>query len=73
MLALAEREALSCRGCGGWLPETTDKQNDDRYVSHPTRCHSCTAQSIAQDAHAKGKHEHLGAVLWSTPTLKPRG
>lgn len=72
MLALAEREALSCGGCGGWLPETTSIDNDDRYAAEqPIRCHSCTAQSIAQELHAKdAKHAH--AVHWQVPKLKPR-
>lgn len=72
MLALAEREALSCGGCGGWLPETTAIENDGRYAPpEPVRCHSCTTQAIAQEYHAKDA-KHVHAVHWPSPKLKPR-
>lgn len=71
MLALAECEGLACGGCGGWLPETTAIENDGRYATGPTRCHSCTSQAIAQEQHAADtKHPH--AVRWAVPKLKPR-
>ncbi len=48
MLALAKYRALSCRGCGGWLPETTEKEAAHAYqVEQPIRCHRCAAFSIA--------------------------
>lgn len=70
MLALLECEQLTC-SCGGWLPETTTIENDERYTTEPMRCHSCTAQTIAQERHAK-EVKHPGAVRWSVPKLKPR-
>lgn len=73
MLALAECEAMSCHGCGGWLPETTAIENDERYAApEGIRCHSCTAQSRAQQDHAKNA-QYPHAVQWPTPKLKPRG
>jgi hypothetical protein len=46
-LALAELEAQSCSGCGGWLPETTSIEKSDGYVAeHPWRCHRCEALEI---------------------------
>jgi hypothetical protein len=48
MLALSRHRALSCKGCGGWLPETTDIEADGAYqVERPIRCHRCAAFSIA--------------------------
>lgn len=75
MLALAEQEALSCHGCGGWLPETTLLENDGRYKADFVRCHSCTAQGIANEQHTGGKDgaKQPQALRWSVPKLKPRG
>lgn len=72
MLALAEQKALACRGCGGWLPETTAIENDGQYaLPEPMRCHSCTVQAIAQENHAKDARQPH-AVHWPTPKLKQR-
>lgn len=47
MLALAEADAQSCDGCGGWLPHTTSIEMSDGFVAdHPLRCHRCEALSV---------------------------
>lgn len=71
MLALYQCEQLTCPGCSGWTPETTLFENDERYATEPMRCHSCTAQTIAQKAHAE-KYKNTEAVRWTVPKLKPR-
>ncbi|MFF4600552.1 hypothetical protein [Amycolatopsis sp. NPDC001319] len=44
VLAYLDFEQLSCVGCGGYLPETTDVENEGRYVAEPPgRCHRCDA------------------------------
>jgi hypothetical protein len=48
MLALGRYRDLLCKGCGGWLPETTEIEADGAYrVEPPIRCHRCAAFSIA--------------------------
>jgi hypothetical protein len=48
MLALASHRDLLCKGCGGWLQETTEIEADGAYrVEPPIRCHRCAAFSIA--------------------------
>lgn len=48
MLALGRFRELSCKGCGGWLPETTDREAEDAYrVKPPLRCHRCAAYAMA--------------------------
>jgi DNA-directed RNA polymerase subunit RPC12/RpoP len=49
MLALGRYRELSCPGCGGWLPETTDKDAEDTYEADLIRCHRCSAHSVAAD------------------------
>jgi hypothetical protein len=50
MLALHRYRELVCKGCGGWLPETTAAEAEDRYaVEAPVRCHCCAAYSRARD------------------------
>lgn len=57
MLALARYRAMTCPGCGGWLPDTTDPSADDDYViADPVRCHRCTAHEIAADRAATYPH-----------------
>lgn len=70
MLALAERESLTCTGCGGWLPETTALEHDGRYKPPtPIRCHCCDALGIAQKV--RGDKERPQAQRWPQPQLKP--
>lgn len=72
MLALTERESLCCNGCGGWLPETTDLANDDRYVPpKPVRCHSCSALAIGRKM--RGDKENPQVQRWPVPKLMQRG
>lgn len=72
MLALAEREALTCNGCNGWLPETTLLENDGRFrPPKPIRCHSCEALAIGQKLRGDEKYPHV--QRWPVPQLKPRG
>lgn len=43
VLALLAYESQLCQ-CGGYLPETTDPANEDRYRADlPKRCHRCNA------------------------------
>lgn len=42
--AYLDFEHLTCAGCGGFLPDTTDPDNEGRYVAEPPhRCHRCDA------------------------------
>ncbi len=43
MLALAAWRASRCPGCGGDLAETTNPDNQNRYLTEALRCHRCTA------------------------------
>jgi hypothetical protein len=53
LLGLAAYEEQVCAGCGGWLPDTTDRDADDGYtVDAPTRCHRCTAIGHAAKRYA---------------------
>lgn len=60
VLALLEAEAQTCR-CGGWLPETTDPENEGRYRARPpVRCHRCDALHTFMQS-----YEHDPArVIW---------
>jgi hypothetical protein len=49
MLALAQHRDLSCPGCGGWLPDTTSAEAEDKHRFEVVRCHRCTGQSMAVD------------------------
>lgn len=72
MLALGESEALTCTGCGGWLPETTAIEQDGQYrPPKPIRCHCCDALAIGQKA--RGDKERPHVQRWPKPQLKPRG
>lgn len=44
VLAFLDYEALTCVGCGGFLPETTAEENEGAYVAEPPgRCYRCDA------------------------------
>ncbi|HEY9414796.1 MAG TPA: hypothetical protein VIQ30_08575 [Pseudonocardia sp.] len=59
MLALDLHEALTCSGCGGYLPHTTAPEADDAYKAElPIRCHRCTAIAIGADAYSDTPHAH---------------
>jgi hypothetical protein len=63
VLGLLEYEAQVCHGCGGWLPETTAKENEGRYqVEPPGRCHRCAAIHVKQEGYEDQKPRSL--VLW---------
>jgi hypothetical protein len=66
VLAYLEYEAQVCSGCGGWLPETTARENEGRYHAElPGRCHRCDALQLRQDEYANDKVKRPGAlVLW---------
>lgn len=62
MVALAEYRA-GLHSCGHPLIETTDPENEGRYVGEPpTRCHACTALDIKQQDYTKTPQPH--ALLW---------
>ncbi|WP_326565073.1 hypothetical protein VSH64_24845 [Amycolatopsis rhabdoformis] len=59
-------EALTCNGCGGYLPETTDPENEARYLTEPPhRCHRCTSIAAKQENYQKAKHPNA-YVAWPT-------
>lgn len=63
VLAYLTYEAQVCHGCGGWLPETTNGDNDGRYqVGTPGRCYRCTAIHKKQEGYEKQSPREL--VLW---------
>lgn len=71
VLALLSFEGQSCHGCGGFLPETTDPDNDGRYkAGYPGRCYRCSAIKAQQKAYEDQKPESL--VLWPVE-LKRKG
>lgn len=49
MLALAQYRDLCCPGCGGWMPDTTEAEAEDRYRFEVVRCHRCTGHSMAAE------------------------
>jgi hypothetical protein len=60
MLALAAREAVECRRCGGDLAETTDYAN--RYLPLPPLvCLRCQALHEADEQHSKHP-QHAGMI-----------
>jgi hypothetical protein len=63
-LALVGARALTCDGCGGWLPETTTTDAEEYTVPPPYRCGRCTRIAIAQEAHGRD-HKHLHATRWT--------
>lgn len=57
MLALNALRKGTCEGCGHPLIESMDPANQFRYrVDAPSRCHACTALSIAYEDTKKYKH-----------------
>lgn len=71
MLALDEHDALTCQGCGGWLPETTAPANSDGYrPPKPVRCHGCDAMGIAHEI--RGDKKRPQSQRWPVPKLKKK-
>lgn len=62
-------ESLTCKGCGGWLPDTTDP-NFAAMVEHG-KCYGCQSIAINQRDEAK-KHEketpRPGKPFWTDGT-----
>lgn len=59
MLALALLRELTCRGCGGYLPETTAPERDDAMAAHwHSTCHDCVALDIKREADRDEPHPH---------------
>jgi hypothetical protein len=59
MIALQAYDDQTCKGCGGYLPETTAPEADEGYrVDNPTRCHRCTAIGQKADSYHKAKQPH---------------
>lgn len=57
MLALGQWRSVRCPGCGGHLPDTTEAEAEDGYVTDlPQQCHRCVALSIAHGAYAEEPH-----------------
>lgn len=62
VFALLNYEADCCPSCRQPLAETTDPDNEGRFVPLlPIRCHRCTAVDMAQDA--AQSHNSPGALL----------
>lgn len=68
MLAYLDWEALTCSGCGGYLPETTDADNDGRYVAGVPhrcyRCHAIEAQRAEYEKPDSGTKFPRALVVW---------
>lgn len=57
MQAVVELEGKTCSGCGGFLPDTTSIDMDERYVAdHPLRCHRCTAIDVRRQQVSSKPH-----------------
>lgn len=68
MLALAMSERLTCDGCGGWLPDTTE--HDARHYRAdpaPWKCGACLALGAVQRGYAKDYPDDMHATRWATP------
>jgi hypothetical protein len=74
MLALAQCERLTCEGCGGWLPDTTEHM-----ASHynpdpaPYACGSCLALGAVQRAYAEDYPNDMHATRWAPPEVRADG
>jgi hypothetical protein len=68
-LALGRYRELCCPGCGGWLPETTDKDAKDTYAVELLRCHRCSAHAMAAE---KARTSSLPESLLMQVKRKPR-
>lgn len=65
MLAHLMHERLTCSGCGGHLPDTTDPKADGAYIAdEPIRCHRCTA--IAMRAEQYRESPQPQALMFPT-------
>lgn len=69
MLAYLRYKDLVCHGCGGWLPETTQRDEEEYDVDSPWRCGQCTALMKARERYAKDR-DHVEATRWQA-TVKP--
>lgn len=59
MLALALLRELTCKGCGGYLPETTKPERDDAMVAvDHSVCFDCVALEIKRDSDKDVPHVH---------------
>jgi ribosomal protein S27AE len=57
MLALAAYRATLCPACGGFLPDTTEAEAEDRYHCGPPHvCHRCVALDIATKSYVEDPH-----------------
>lgn len=56
MLALAAYEGQCCPGCGGYIPETTRKEDEEAFHVEAARCHRCTAREQEADGFKDNKH-----------------
>jgi hypothetical protein len=57
VLAWIDYERSLCSGCGGYLPETTDPENESRYKAGlPHRCHRCDAVQSRQADYRDAKN-----------------
>lgn len=69
-LALQQYEDGLCGGCGQPLVESTDPDNEGRYVaSLPHRCHACTALGHRMDEYQNSSQPK---ALRFGVTLRPR-
>lgn len=73
-LALAEYRALTCGGCGGWLPDTTEHMASHYNADpEPYACGSCLALGIAQRAYAEHYPNDMHATRWAPPEVRADG
>lgn len=64
MLALTRCEHMTCKGCGGWLPETLTHEAEAYDVEPPTPCGKCRVLAIHQDAQVRDE-KHLHVLRWA--------
>jgi hypothetical protein len=73
MLALGRYRQETCNGCDGYLPETTDPENDGRYqTTGPFLCHRCEAIGRARNQFVKDRSGVINASRW-VAELRPTG
>lgn len=65
MLALSHYRQNIHDQCGGYLPDTTAPEAEDRYKAGlPIRCHQCTERLRAYERHRENSAPHIDALLF---------
>jgi hypothetical protein len=73
-MALALCRELTCAGCGGWLPDTTEHDASHyRADPAPWACGSCVALGIVQRAYGEDYPHDMHATRWAKPEVRGHG